>query len=187
MPPEPEVPTANPALTDTQRATALLTESLWADERTRPLLAQAIELHKPGSVPGYGLAQLATRAKEETAKLTKLREDAERDQNARDLAKAREGVLRAGLTEADIPEVEALMQKELIGTQQTAAELLRRRRMEMVASTGRASSLTWQLPGRGAKEGDAFAGLNSATRRDWAKDRAAAILDDFARGRAVGV
>jgi hypothetical protein len=177
-----------PALTETERATALLTQKLWEDPRTRGKLAEAIETLNPGSVPGYGLSQLAARAKEETDKLTKLREDGERDKAARDLARAREGVIRAGLTEADIPAVEKYMQDNLVGRHDVAAEHLKHQRQREQIAAPRSHPMSWQVPGRGEqKEGDAFKGLNPGTRRDWAKNRAAEILNDFERGRAVGV
>jgi len=171
--------------------TKILIEGLWDDPRTRPMIAAAIETKHPGSVPGFHVSRLQTELQSERDRAKAINDKAEQDQRERDLTKARRGVLEAGLTEADVPEVEKLMQDELIGTHKTAAEILRRRRQEVVAGATRGRPGAWERPGQD-KANKWFEGVSGGPsiaqdRRTWAKDRAHDILADFERQRSAGV
>lgn len=164
-----------------------LTEALFNDPETRPLIEQAIKQKFPQvRIPAQDVRDEGAKT---LAEIRAEREKLEADRRAMEGITAREDARRKIMLDPDLriqPEeiaaVEALMTEKLIGTHETAAKMYR---LEQAATIGRPRSgepATLEIPGVGGAGGDEFKGITEDPDK-WARNRAREIANDFAAGK----
>jgi hypothetical protein len=177
-----------------------LTEELWNDPETRPLIEQAVVKKYPKAVqhvPGVAIRQEsekvlaeATKIKEDTLaiKLEMERKDA--------LERARREIMDDPLLqirEDEIAAVESLMTDEkegLIGSHKRAAQLYRAQQAVASSQTAGGVYSTMQIPGVEGAGGDDYKWLAPGVGKSQVLDqvtrkRAEEIINDFRAGRVA--
>lgn len=173
-----------------------LTEALWADPETRPLIEQAVVKKYPNAADHIPAVAARKASESVLAEAAKLNEDTRAAVRAEEARRALETARREiqddptlRIRPDEIEAVEALMTDEkagLIGSHRRAAELYRAQRQVASAKTG--GYATMQVPGVRGAGGDDYKwlapGIGNPTMLDQvARERSEQILNDFANGR----
>lgn len=181
---------------DARDAQTVLTEQLWNDPETRPLIEEAVLKKYPNAVAHMPARQAAQAGEAVLAEARRVNEDTtkkllERDQRDA-LERARKEVMDDPMLRIradEMPEIEKLMLDETIGpigTHRAAAQLYRSQ--QAVASPRSGGYATMQVPGVGGAGGDDYKWLVPGIGRPMeldrvTRERAETIMHDFANGR----
>lgn len=171
---------------------ARLARALFDDPDTRPLIEEAIVKKFPKAlIPGREARVASQQALSEMQKeRAEWKAEMEREKQARLLESERQKVKETyGVSDAEIPEIEKIMQERLIGNHQDATEkYLASKNRDQVAAP-RSIFQTMDVPGLRGNHGDEFKGVNGgpsiiADRDTWARQMAEQIGRDFAQNPA---
>lgn len=161
-----------------------LSREIFADAELGPQFRALIAKKRPGAVSAMpdvmvqqavapALARVAEKEKALDARLAAMDQDTAR-------AKARSEVVESGLIGVhEIPAVEEIMTKELVGSHKAAAEIHNARKV-VAAPVGGGGRLG--IPGIGGAGGEDYKGLVEDRSR-WASERAHEMITDFRSGR----
>jgi hypothetical protein len=164
-----------------------LVEALYNDPAIRPKIEDAI-VEKFGdkartAIPGRMEREFLAKEREEWRKEREAdREERARERRERDLLVARKAVIEdptLRVRPQEIPDIEKIMVERGVGTYADAAKLYR---AEQTVAAPRGFSFTAEVPGLRGAGGDEFKGIIEDT-DNWARNRAAEIINDFAAGR----
>lgn len=162
-----------------------LAREIFADPETGPQFRALIAKKRPQAVSAMpdvlvsqavapALARVAEKEKALDARLAEMDQSKAR-------AAARQAVIESGLVAAhEIPAVEEIMTKELVGTHAAAAEIHNARKQVAVPVSQGGGRLG--IPGYHGAGGDEFKGLVEDRQR-WASEKAHEMVNDFRSGR----
>lgn len=163
-----------------------LVEALWAQPDSRAVIEAEIVKKFPGAKASLPHVAAREVGEEMLAEVRKEREAIEamraEDRGRRELDAARREIMgdpSLRITEAELGDVEKLMQAETIGSHRAAAEMYRHR--QRIAPAGPASQPgTMDVPGLRGAGGDEFKGLLEDPQA-WARGKAYEVLHSFER------
>lgn len=175
---------ATPVSDEVLEAQRQLAAKLFEDpDARRDMEKHTARLYPKAHIPQVELREEANKVREE---IKKEREEWDKQRAAEKWERERNAAWQAlkddpdlHVTDAEIPEIEKLMQEELIGNHRTAAKYYRAQQ-QVAAPSG--VSLGMSVPGVKGAGGDYFKGIVDDPDA-WARGKSEEILNDFARGQ----
>jgi hypothetical protein len=179
-------------MADDLDARTKLTEALWNNPETRPLMEAATVKAFPQAKSQMPHLVLEEKFQAEAAALRKDREDFQQERqqelNRRAWSEARSSIMSDGelhIAEAELPEVEALMNDPHLGPlSHRAAATLYRSRQHVATPRGSVYDFSADVPGLRGAGGDEFKGIMEDSDA-WARQKTGEILTDFAKGNGA--